>query len=215
MLYELNDNEIILFQGDSITDGGRCRNYDQNHVMGHGYQYIVGAKLCADNLDKNIRIYNRGISGNRIADLYGRWKEDTLNLNPSILSILIGVNDAWFAYENNSGSDFIRYEKIYRLMLDEALDNNPSIKLVLMEPFVGNDFSDKIREDFFRGYIQQLQIVVKKLAKEYGAIFVPLQNMIDTSQKKSKQPLIWDGVHPTILGHELIARKWLKETKIV
>ena len=100
----LRQNEIILFQGDSITDGNRGRNLDPNHVMGHGYQFIVGAKLHVDNIDKNIQTFNRGISGNRISDLYGRWLEDCINLKPTMLSILIGVNDILHAFEENSGS---------------------------------------------------------------------------------------------------------------
>ena len=112
----LRQNEIILFQGDSITDGNRGRNLEPNHVMGHGYQFIVGAKLHVDNIDKNIQTFNRGISGNRISDLYGRWLEDCINLKPTMLSILIGVNDILHAFEENSGSSPERYEKIYRML---------------------------------------------------------------------------------------------------
>ena len=97
----LRENEIVLFQGDSITDGNRGRNLDPNHVMGHGYQFIVGARLHADNLDRHIQTFNRGVSGNRVADLYDRWLEDTINLRPTLLSILIGVNDAWFDWSSS------------------------------------------------------------------------------------------------------------------
>ncbi len=210
---KLLNNDVILFQGDSITHGGRCTNEDLNHVMGHGYQAIVGAKLCADNLDKNIKVFNRGISGNRIADLYGRWVEDTLLLKPTILSILVGVNDAGFAYRKNLGMNTDRYEKIYRLMLDEAREQNPDMRLILMEPFKGEIEEDEKR-DFIREYIKSLQDIVKKLSEEYDAVFVPLQDMFDTYAKKVPyKELIWDGTHPTIVGHELIARQWLKAIK--
>ena len=146
----LRENEIVLFQGDSITDGNRGRNLDPNHVMGHGYQFIVGARLHADNLDRHIQTFNRGVSGNRVADLYGRWLEDTINLRPTLLSILIGVNDAWFDWSSNSGSNPARFEKIYRLLLDEALESCPSLRLVLMEPFTGGWFEDETRGRFMR-----------------------------------------------------------------
>ena len=48
-MIKLKENTTILFQGDSITDGNRGRNEDLNHIMGHGYQYIVGARLQGDN----------------------------------------------------------------------------------------------------------------------------------------------------------------------
>ena len=34
----------VLFQGDSITDGGRSRNQDWNHIMEHGYAYLVSSQ---------------------------------------------------------------------------------------------------------------------------------------------------------------------------
>lgn len=211
-MIRLNENERILFQGDSITDGARGRTEDLNHIMGHGYQYIVAAKLCGDNIDKNISIFNKGISGNRISDLYGRWLEDAINLKPTLLSILMGVNDAWSAYTNNSGSSPERYEKIYRLMLDEILDDNKNLKIVIMEPFVTEVPGDE-RNAFMLEYIKDLQMVAKKISEEYNAAFVPLQGMFNELRKKSKQILVWDGIHPTFAGHEFIARKWLEEVE--
>lgn len=208
---KLRQNEIILFQGDSITDGNRGRNQDPNHIMGHGYQFIVGAKLHVDNIDKNIQTFNRGISGNRISDLYGRWLEDCINLKPTMLSILIGVNDILHAFEENSGSSPERYEKIYRMLLDEALFHNPDIRIVIMEPFVGKYYgAHEERSGFFHDYVKKLQPICKKLAEEYNAAFVPLQDILDEYQQKTApQNIIWDGIHPTITGHEIIARRWL------
>ncbi len=207
---KIDKNEVILFQGDSITDGNRGRTDDPNHIHGHGYQYILSAKMYIDNLDKNITCINRGISGNRIADLYGRWKEDCLNLNPTLLSILIGVNDVWFSWDNQSGSDSDRYEKIYRLLLDEVRTQNPNIKLVILEPFF-EKLDESERSLFFDKHVRTLAPVAKKIAEEYGAIFVPLQEMFDSFRGKIDMVrLIWDGVHPTTAGHELIARQWIK-----
>lgn len=213
-MINLKENTVILFQGDSITDGARGRNEDLNHIMGHGYQYIIGAKLQGDNPEKNIRIYNRGISGNRISDLYSIWLEDAVNLKPDLLSILIGVNDISHIYERNSGSDCNRYEKIYRLLLDEMLEKNPDIKFVLMEPFIGDNFETEEKRIFFRRNIVGYQKAVKKIAEEYNAVYIPLQDMFDTYAKKiPSKELIWDGVHPTMLGHELISRRWLEAIK--
>ena len=202
----------ILFQGDSITDGNRGRNEDLNHVMGHGYQYIVGAKLHGDNLGRNIKTYNRGIGGNRIADLYGRWKEDTLNLNPTILSMLIGVNDIGAIRRDNSGSEPKRFEKIYRTLLEECLMSNENIRFVLMEPFIRKqfDFEDE-KSKHFKEHIKPYQEVVRQVAEDFNAIFVPLQDMFDkAAELVPAQELIWDCLHPTIMGHELIARQWLR-----
>src|SRR5882757_4922710 len=83
----------ILFQGDSITDGNRGRSADPNHILGHGYAFIIAAKYGATLADRNLTFLNRGISGNAVPDLKARWPKDSLDLNPDVLSILIGVND--------------------------------------------------------------------------------------------------------------------------
>lgn len=207
-MLKLKENDVILFQGDSITDGNRGRNSDLNHVHGHGYQYIIAAELTADNIDKNVEFINRGISGNRIADLYGRWAEDCLNLKPTILSILIGINDIIFNWEHKSGSDPERYEKIYRYLLDEVKKQNPDTLIVIMEPFFGEK-KEKELNTFFKASVGGYAEVAKKIAEEYGAVFVPIQDMIDSYKEKTDiYKILWDGVHPTTCGHELIARRW-------
>ena len=207
-MLKLKENDVILFQGDSITDGNRGRNSDLNHVHGHGYQYIIAAELTADNIDKNVEFINRGISGNRIADLYGRWAEDCLNLKPTILSILIGINDIIFKWEHKSGSDPERYEKIYRYLLDEVKKQNPDTLIVIMEPFFGEKKEEELNT-FFKENIGGYAAAAKKIAEEYGAVFVPLQDMIDSYKEKTDiYNILWDGIHPTTCGHELIARRW-------
>ena len=207
-MLRLKENDVVLFQGDSITDGNRGRNSDLNHVHGHGYQYIIASEMYADNLNKNIEVYNRGNSGDRICDLYGRWVEECLNLKPTILSILIGINDIIFNWEHKSGSDPERYEKIYRYLLDEVKEKNPHTLIVIMEPFFGKKKEPEL-DAFFKERIGGFQAAAKKIAEEYGAVFVPLQDLFNEyAQKTDVFNVLWDGVHPTTCGHQLIARRW-------
>lgn len=209
-MIRLRDNEVILFQGDSITDGARGRSEDLNHIMGHGYQFIVAAKLYLDNADKNIHIVNKGVSGNRISDIFDRWVEDALDINPTVLSILAGVNDAHFMHLDGTGSTPDEYKEIYKKMLTLSKEKNPEQKLILMEPFTGR-FDDSKKDKYFRDYILSLSDKVKELAAEFGAVFVPLQDAFDFYMKESDpKRFIWDGVHPTVMGHEIIARRWLE-----
>ena len=206
-------SKLILFQGDSITDGNRIRTneWDLNHQMGHGYQFIINAKLGAEHPEKDYRFINRGISGNRIADLYGRWQEDTLKYKPDILSILIGVNDVHSYILRDSGSLADRYDKIFQLLIDEVKDVKPDTKIVICEPFV---LSVKDKEEYAEKmmyYLAPIQEKARLVAERNDAVFVPLQQKFTELGKKfGNEYWIWDAVHPTVCGHQLIADEWLK-----
>lgn len=118
----------ILFQGDSITDGNRGRSADPNHILGHGYAFIIAAKFGDAMAASDLTFINRGISGNTVLDLEKRWQKDTLDLKPDILSILIGVND------KGKGVPMDQYEQVYDKLLTDTKAANPNIKLVLCEP---------------------------------------------------------------------------------
>ena len=209
-------SKTILFQGDSITDGGRMKDYehDLNHQMGHGYAYIVNSTLGAKYPERNLKFINKGISGNRVGDLYARWIEDAMNIKPDILSILVGINDCEQLRYYGKGSDAVRFEKIYRILIEDTLQSKPDIKLVLMEPFglpVG-ERKDNFREmyDMLKGYQQ----ATKRIAEDYGAIFVPLQDkFFELSEKHSADYWCWDGIHPTVCGHGIIADMWMERCK--
>ena len=207
-MFNLKSNDIILFQGDSITDGNRGRDSDLNHIHGHGYQYILASEMYADNFDKNIEVINRGISGNTIADLLARWDEDCLSLKPTVLSILIGVNDLHFNFYDQSGSSVQNYGRIYRTLLDKTLAVNPDTMLVIMEPFFGVS-KERSYSDYISANIGSYAAEARKVAEEYNAVFVPLQDIFDEYAKHTDIfKLLWDGVHPTTGGHQLIARRW-------
>ncbi len=194
----------ILFQGDSITDGNRGRNSDPNHILGHGYVFIIAAKYGGELPEKNYQFMNRGISGNKVTDLQARWKQDTLDLKPDVLSILIGVND-------NASVPLDKYEQIYDNLLNETEAANPQIKLVLCEPFtlpVG-----RIKENWeqWSSGITARRNIVAKLAMKHHAALVRFQKVFDEACKRAPADYwIWDGVHPTYSGHQLMADEWMR-----
>jgi lysophospholipase L1-like esterase len=207
-------NATILFQGDSITDGGRSRNEDLNHVMGHGYAYLVAARLGADHPELGLRFLNRGCSGNRVVDMYGRWREDALNLKPDVISILIGVNDVGSEFKRNAGVPAAKYEKVYRLVLEESREALPGVRFVLLEPFCVPVRQEDEHGRNVRAELDRRRPIVARLAREFDAVFVPLQDMFDAACRTSGvEYWLWDGAHPTPAGHELIARAWRSAVK--
>ncbi|MGG4131678.1 SGNH/GDSL hydrolase family protein [Paenibacillus illinoisensis] len=201
---------VILFQGDSITDGGRSRNDDPNHFLGHGYAYLISSRLGAELAEKQLTFYNRGVSGDRASDLYARWNEDTFSLKPDLISILIGVNDAWRIINNEPSGVTDRLGRAYHHLLEETREVLPNTGLVLMEPFILKTGATVDKWDAWQEKIGQYQRLVRELADEFGAVFVPLQDVLNQATEKAEASYwLWDGVHPTAAGHELIARQWL------
>ncbi|BBF45464.1 lipase/acylhydrolase family protein [Lachnospiraceae bacterium KM106-2] len=210
--------KVILFQGDSITDGNRLKGkeneWDLNHQMGHGYAYIINALLGEKYPEKYYKFYNRGITANRIVDIYGRWVEDSIQMKPDILSVLAGINDCWFTVHEKSGSSPERFKKIYRLMLEESLEANPDLKIVLCEPFILPVGDVKKEFDLWKGLVTPLQEKVRELSEEFHTVFVPLQDKFnELCEVREPSYWIWDGMHPTVCGHQVLAKQWLECTK--
>lgn len=202
----------FLFQGDSITDGNRTRNNDWNHVMGHGYQYIIACKWWYEYPQKGFHFFNRGVSGNKITDLAARWQTDTLDLKPDLLSILVGINDVAAYIGGNEIFTSAQYEKGYRELLDRTKNQLPAIRLVLCEPFVLP--VGRVKENYHQYFaeVQKRQIIVKELATEYNAIHIPFQAAFDKALPHATADYwIWDGIHPMPAGHELMAVTWMQE----
>ena len=209
--------KIVLF-GDSITDAGRNREQNQPNVpSSYGYSYPI---FIANSLYRedpiNYQVYNRGIGGNRIVDLYARIKQDVWNLQPDVLSILIGINDIWHEIDSKNGVDIERFEKIYRMLIEDTLKVLPNLKIILCEPFVLEGTATKNTDampDRFERFCEVYKYaeVVKKLAAEYGLHFLPLQQKFnENAEKYGVEVFALDGVHPLIPGATLIADEWLK-----
>ena len=201
--------EHLLFIGDSITDMQRSRRpygRDQNHLLGHSYVFLIAARLGVEMAGHKIKVSNRGISGHKISDLRKRWPEDAIDPKPDLLSVLIGTNDVG---KKVRPEDF---EKDYRFVLDASRTANPDLKIVLVDPFVlksgvlGEEDAWKKR----RSHTDDLRRVVDRLAKDYQALHIPMQDIFDEIVKSTPpEHWIWDGVHPLPAGHELIARSWV------
>ena len=205
----------ILFQGDSITDAGRARDNDFN--PGFGYPDFIKGILGVRYPGK-YECFNRGISGNRVVDLYGRTEVDFISLKPDLISILIGINDVWHKLSHNNGVPAPKFETVYDLLLTELEQEIPGVRLVVMEPFVlpgaatnpTEEMPDRL-EYFMRETALRAE-ASRRVAEKHKATFVPLQGVLDEACKTA--PATWwlrDGVHPTSQGHMLISNEWLKQ----
>ena len=206
--------KTILFQGDSITDSGRRNEWGSN--MGFGYATMTAGALSISE-PYAYEFINKGVSGNRIVDLYARIKIDFINLKPDYASIYIGVNDTWHEIGSQNGVDTEKFEKIYTMMLDEIYAACPDIKLIIIAPYVlegpatCNTEENPDRLTRFRTDVAEKAAVARKIADKYGLPCIELQKAFDSACEKA-EPTYWafDGVHPTPCGHEIIKKLWLE-----
>ena len=199
----------ILFQGDSITDVGRSR--DNDGYIGSGYPLLVKAHL-GYRFPREHEFFNRGISGNRIVDLYARIKADIINIKPDVMSILIGVNDVWHEFSSNpNGVSAEKFFKIYSMLIEELKSELPDLKIIIMEPFSLKGSGNESVWEEFDVEVRKRAEMAKKIAETYGLTFVELQKGFDElCEKQDASYWLGDGVHPSPMGHEFIKEQWLK-----
>ncbi len=200
----------LMFLGDSITDCNRNREKDTS--LGEGYALMVAGELAHLNPNK-YTFYNKGVSGDRIVDVYARIKRDVWNYEPDIISFLIGVNDVWHELnEVPNGVGARRFETMYEMLICDTLQRLPNCKFMLIAPFVLEGTATNLRG--LQVFKQQVKIraeIVKKLAQKYNFPLLEVQVPLDKMCEKAN-PEYWliDGVHPTHAGHAFIANEWKK-----
>lgn len=212
---KLQKGAIILFQGDSITDAGRKKDdagYNSTSVLGSGYSMLAAAEMLQKNPAQDLKIYNRGISGNKVYQLSERWEVDCLSLKPDILSILIGVNDFWHKLEGRYDGTVKKYQDDFKALLDQTKQKLPEVKLIVGEPFAvtGIKAVDAKWYPAFNDY----RAAAKEIADDFGAVFIPYQKVFDKAMQ-SAPGAYWtfDGVHTTLAGAQLMAEAWLAAVK--
>ncbi|KDN87044.1 SGNH/GDSL hydrolase family protein [Kitasatospora cheerisanensis] len=195
---------IVLFQGDSITDAARDRTCPAD--LGHGFAALAATALRSRRPD--LTVLNRGVAGNRIGDLRDRWEADTLAHRPALLTVLIGVNDTWHYYEGGPHSPVEVWEEEYRGLL-ARLHGHCAPRLVLIEPFLVPVTPEQWT---WRGDLDPRIHAVRRLAAEHDALLLAADGLLNQAARAAGRPTLIaaDGVHPTALGHRLLAEAWLR-----
>ncbi|CAL1516775.1 SGNH/GDSL hydrolase family protein [Chitinophaga sp. MM2321] len=206
----LKKDDIILFQGDSITDWHRKTDIttsNDSEGMGSGYALLTAAALLDKHPEKNLQIFNRGISGNGIKNLAARWDNDCLSLKPNVLSILIGVNDFSMKLRDSHSGNATTFREAYQQLLDRTMAALPEVKLIIAEPFAIKGLFH-VNDSWFPAF-DEYRHVAKELAEKYNAAFIPLQHIFEKAQQKAPASY-WsgDGIHTTLAGAKLMANAW-------
>ena len=201
----LQPDDTILFYGDSITDAGRRAEANNNHALGHGYPALLASALGARLPHLRLTVHNRGISGNRVYDLESRLEADCLALKPSLVSILIGINDTWRRYDSDLASPVDEFAASYRRICRRIRDEL-NARIVILEPFLLHVPQAKAA---WRDDLNPRIDAVRAVAAELADLYLPLDGVFAAAACR-REPNFWlpDGVHPSPAGHGLIADAW-------
>jgi lysophospholipase L1-like esterase len=211
----LAQDDVVLFQGDSITEWGRDKSKTKPNdfgSLGSGYVLLTATNVLREYATKNLKIYNTGVSGNKVFQLADRWDNDTLMLKPNVLSVMVGVNDYWHTITSGYKGTLDVYKSDYRKLLDRTKQALPEVKVIIGEPFAmkGVKAVDDSWYPAFDGYRQ----AARDVAEEFGATFIPYQSVMDEALKLAPATY-WslDGVHPSPAGASLMAYAWQNAVK--
>ena len=197
----------ILFQGDSVTDAGRDRS--DPHDMGNGYPRFASAMIQDSFPDTEFEFVNLGISGNRTEHLVERLEADFIEIQPDIVSIMIGVNDVWhhYAFEYVETTDE-QFEANYRKVLDN-LKSRTNARILMIQPFL-LETVDPAKQELCEELARK-KAIVKRLADEYADAYLPLDEKLAAVLPTAPSPDFYsgDGVHPNAEGAALIGELYL------
>jgi len=201
--------KTILFQGDSIT---ACHR--EGDDLGQGYA-MLAAKALEQKYPGQFKFVNRGVSGDRLTDLYARRQADILDVKPDILSILVGVNDVWHEKTGGCGVDAEAYLDTYHALLTEIQQKLPETKILLIEPFINEGRATQDDIEYFEGEIAMRSEAVQLLCAKHDVFFLSLQfDLYDLEEQKPAGHWTLDGIHPTLNFHEHMAKKWVKAFEV-
>lgn len=213
----LKPGDTVLFQGDSITDVRRNREKENEanaqSMLGGGYPKYLAWHLLSQYPQLNLKIFNRGISGNKVYQLQDRWQKDCLDLEPAVVSILIGVNDIWHKLNDKYDGTPETYREQYDRLLTTTREKLPGVQLVVCEPFVLR--CGAVKDNWFPEFDERLA-VAREISRKHGATLVGFQSMFDALVAQGSAPESWakDGVHPQPDGHAMMAMRWIADCSV-
>lgn len=221
----LPQGKRVVFIGDSITDGnwgakpGKLSelrdNYDMNHIYGHGFMSMCAAHYLSKYPERRYSFFNRGIGGDNLKGIDGRWEKDVMALHPDVVSILVGVNDTWGKTVDDF--DFETWESTYRSLIDRTLAVNPEVRFILCTPFLEKVGAVSRNKNYVgqKAAVDRLAEIVRGIASDYGLVLVPFDEEMDRLFSTDKSGDIhywtWDGVHPTYQAHTFLSKLWIRK----
>ena len=167
----------VVFMGNSITEG--WSRTDSAFFAGKPY-------------------VNRGISGQTTPQMLIRFRPDAINLKPSVIVILAGINDI---AGNTGPSTLEMIEDNLASMVDLARANG--IPVVLSSVLPAFDFPWRTGMQPAEKVVK-LNIWIRKYAENKGCIYLDYFTPMADNRNGLKEELTFDGVHPNLSGYKVM-----------
>jgi lysophospholipase L1-like esterase len=205
----LGKNATLVCLGDSITESP------------NGYVTVMRNLITAGYPERNIRVVNAGISGNRVTDMVARLERDVISQKPNCVTINVGVNDVWHSFREweppreipdgsgQNGVPLTVYEEALGFMVD-TLRESTDAEIVLLTPTViGEDVDNP--ENLANARLEQYAAAMQRVAESRQALLAPTHDdfVMAIRAGRSVNPefrLTTDGVHMNSVGDHVVAR---------
>lgn len=180
----------IVLMGDSITEFWSTTNSE----------YFIGKPYL-----------NRGISGQTTPQMLLRFRADVIDLKPSAVVILAGINDI----AGNTGPVTLQMITNNILSMVELAHAN-HIKVILCSVLPAYDFPWKPNQNPAQKVVD-LNKMIKNYADAKGILYVDYFSAMRDERDGLKSAYSSDGVHPNKLGYQImapLAEKAIKEVLV-
>ncbi|MDO8604451.1 MAG: GDSL-type esterase/lipase family protein [bacterium] len=184
---------ITIF-GDSITygavdpEGGgwatRLRNYFES----------VGARV-----DKDVDVYNLGISGDNTDDLLFRFKTEMIARKPDIIIFAIGINDSQFVVSKNQSRIPIEKfkENLVRLagQAREITNKIVFVGLTVVDESKTSPIPWNLDKRYTNKDIERYDIALQEFTQKENLAYIDTRGVLGMGD-------LSDGLHPNTSGHK-------------
>lgn len=206
--FHLKPNDVVVFYGDSITEQRL-------------YTMFTEAFIVSRYPGLNVRFYNAGWGGDSVNGGGGgpvdeRLKRDLLAYKPSVVTIMLGMNDG--RYKAFDQTIYDTYTKGYEHIVTTIKQSLPGVRLTLIQPSPFDDVTQPAQfEGGYNGVLLRFGQFVRDLAGRQQVGVADLNtNVVAALQKANAadateaKRLIPDRVHPGPAAHMLMAAELLK-----
>ena len=195
-LFDKSDPIIWVFTGNSITHG---------NLMTHGYRSyseLFSERVRYEMLRFRDIVINTGISGDVVPRLTKDLEHRVLQFNPTVVSIMMGMNDAAAGPEGREA-----FRASYNKLIDRIKEESDAL-IILHTP--NPITATATRRSDLPAYAQ----IIREIAKNKGVALCDQEKMWTEHMERNKTKLIYyigDGtIHPNRWGHVLLARNLCK-----